>query len=75
MLSRALGIVGRAVLAASHSGQAQQAAAAVATSAANQQFVSRGFATNSTDVFNIHKDTPENNVNTKFEFTPVSAVV
>nr|7ARC_E Chain E, kDa [Polytomella sp. Pringsheim 198.80]7ARD_E Chain E, kDa [Polytomella sp. Pringsheim 198.80] len=29
----------------------------------------RSFATNSTDVFNVHHDTPENNKDTKFDFT------
>lgn len=74
MLSRTLGLVGKVVLAASHTGQTQQAFAALATTAAGQQFVSRSFATNSVDIFNIHKDTPENNADTKFEFTPVSGL-
>ena len=29
----------------------------------------RAFATNSTDIFNIHKNTPENNLETPFDFT------
>ena len=29
----------------------------------------RSFATNSTDIFNVHKDTPENNLDTPFDFT------
>eukprot|EP00798_Chlamydomonas_sp_ICE-L_P007333 gene7333-455_t len=32
----------------------------------------RGFATNSTDIFNIHKDTAENNATTTFAFTPAN---
>lgn len=29
----------------------------------------QGFSTNSTDIFNVHKETPENNWNTTFDFT------
>lgn len=29
----------------------------------------RGFATNSVDIFNIHKHSPENNLSTQFDFT------
>lgn len=31
----------------------------------------RAFATNSTDIFNTHKDTPDNNASTPFEISPV----
>ncbi len=32
----------------------------------------RGFATNSHDVFNVHRDEPHNNKDTKFDFTPAN---
>ena len=35
----------------------------------------RTYATNSTDIFNIHKDTPENNAGTTFDFTQVREVL
>lgn len=31
-----------------------------------------GFATNSHDIFNVHKDSPENNIDIPFEFTPAN---
>jgi hypothetical protein len=37
-----------------------------AAAAAQRQ---QGFATNSHDIFNVHKDSPENNINVPFEFT------
>lgn len=51
----------------------QQAAAAAGCSGLLQKLgeaCSRGFATNSHDIFNIHKHAPHNNWNTEFDFTP-----
>lgn len=36
------------------------------------QLCRRTFATNSHDIFNIHKHTPDNNWNTDFDFTPAN---
>jgi NADH dehydrogenase (ubiquinone) flavoprotein 2 len=36
--------------------------------------ISRGFATNSTDIFNVHNDSPENNASTVFDFTEANYV-
>eukprot|EP00877_Chromochloris_zofingiensis_P009143 jgi/Chrzof1/4482/Cz14g14250.t1 len=44
----------------------QQAAACTRVS---QNLWRSGFATNSTDIFNVHKDTPENNWDVQFDFT------
>lgn len=73
MLARALGLVGRAAGAAAAAGPstATQAVCVALGQAAFGFGAGRGFATNSTDVFNVHKDTPENNLTTKFDFTPV----
>lgn len=35
-------------------------------------FSRRRFATNSHDIFNVHKDSPENNMSTEFDFTPAN---
>ncbi len=50
----------------------QQAAAAAGCSGLLQKLgqACRGFATNSHDIFNIHKHSPHNNWNTEFDFTP-----
>ena len=76
MLGRVAALAGRALVAACERQEplqllAQRAAAAASTSSLGEVLRSRGFATNSTDVFNIHKDTPENNANTTFDFTEV----
>lgn len=46
-------------------------AAAQALAGSMSEFVRRSFATNSTDIFNTHRDTPDNNPNTPFEISPV----
>lgn len=69
MLSRALLLAGR--LAAT----GQQQAASTSSRAVQPlgSLLQRcNFATNSTDIFNIHKDTPENNAATSFEFSEAS---
>lgn len=73
MLSRALCLAGRLV-ASSTSGQHAALAAAATSAVPLGQLAKqcRGFATNSIDIFNVHKDTPENNANVPFEFTAVS---
>lgn len=68
MLSRALSLVGRAVYTAAQGGAVQQATAAGSVSLANA-LNARLFSTNSTDVFNIHKDTPDNNASIEFDYT------
>lgn len=76
MLGRVAVLAGRALAAACESQQVQQlglrAAAAASTSSLKEVLQARGFATNSTDVFNIHKDTPENHAGIQFDFTEVS---
>ena len=75
MLSRAFGLVSRAAFQAlSSTGAVQQATAATSVSLSHL-LQARGFATNSTDVFNIHKDTAENNATTEFDFTPVRSAL
>jgi len=63
----------------SGAGSAALQHAAAATSRAAQQWGSAlrpqqqaGFATNSHDIFNVHKDSPDNNVNVPFEFAPAT---
>jgi hypothetical protein len=46
----------------------QRAAAAGGRAAA--AWGGRGYATNSHDIFNVHKDSADNNINVPFEFTP-----
>jgi NADH dehydrogenase (ubiquinone) flavoprotein 2 len=76
MLQRAagsLGLLGRALCQASSSsapGTLQQAAAATPRLL---QLLGAGrawFATNSHDIFNVHRESAENNWNTEFDFTP-----
>ncbi|PNW77756.1 hypothetical protein CHLRE_10g450400v5 [Chlamydomonas reinhardtii] len=72
MLSRALLLAGR--LAAT----GQQQAASTSSRAVQPlgSLLQRcNFATNSTDIFNIHKDTPENNAATSFEFSEATLKV
>lgn len=68
MLAKLVGLASQAA-ATAVSGPSVQRATAAATVAMGNMLKSRAFATNSTDVFNIHKDTPENNKNTEFDFT------
>lgn len=52
-------------------GFVQQAAAATGCSGLLQKLgQSSGYATNSHDIFNIHRHSPNNNWNTEFDFTP-----
>lgn len=74
MLGQVLGLAGRALAAAAASGGAptalaQQAAAAASVSL--RSLASRHFSTNSHDIFNVHKDSGDNNWNTEFDFTKV----
>jgi NADH dehydrogenase (ubiquinone) flavoprotein 2 len=56
---------------AARGGFLQQAAAAAGCSGLLQKLgQSSGYATNSHDIFNIHKHSPHNNWNTEFDFTP-----
>ena len=68
---RAAALASRAVLAAvnssSQSSCVQQHAASIV-----RVPLARAFATNSTDIFNTNKDTPDNNWSVEFDFTPVS---
>ncbi|KXZ51439.1 hypothetical protein GPECTOR_12g402 [Gonium pectorale] len=73
MLSKALLLAGRL---ASASGSQHSASAVARTVQPLGSLLQRfGFATNSTDVFNIHKDTPQNNPNTTFDFTEANLKV
>ncbi|PNH11914.1 NADH dehydrogenase [ubiquinone] flavoprotein 2, mitochondrial [Tetrabaena socialis] len=67
MFSRALLLAGRLATAAS----SQQSASLPSRTVQplNQLLHRFGFATNSIDVFNVHKDTPENNASITFDFT------
>lgn len=77
MFSRVASLACRGLVhATSGAAQASPAAASCASSvvsnlmrALGQQHV--GFATNSHDLFNVHKETEHNNANTTFEWTPV----
>jgi hypothetical protein len=60
MLSRLAALAGRAALESSSS-----------TFSIARAIGSRGFATNSHDIFNVHRDTPDNNADTTFEWTKV----
>jgi len=72
-LAHSAGIVGKLfgqqlVSAGAAAGLPQQAAAA---GTGLLQLLGRsGFSTNSHDIFNVHKHSPENNWNTGFDFTP-----
>lgn len=56
---------------ATAAGAAQQTAAA--TGSGLLQVLSRQtFATNSHDIFNVHRHAPDNNWNTEFDFTPAN---
>jgi NADH dehydrogenase (ubiquinone) flavoprotein 2 len=57
---------------AATSSAVQQAAAAAGCSGLLQKLGQQwsGYATNSHDIFNIHKHAPDNNWNTEFDFTP-----
>lgn len=80
MLGRVASVAGRllaqqlgtAAGPSSCSGLVQQAAAAAGCSGllAKLGGQSSSYATNSHDIFNIHKHAPDNNWNTDFDFTP-----
>lgn len=78
MLGRAVSCAGRLLahqLGGATGGIVQQAAAATGCSGLWQKLAqgsssSSGYATNSHDIFNIHKHAPHNNWNTEFDFTP-----
>lgn len=67
MLSRALLLAGRLASAASSQPSVCTASRTVQSLSALLQQCS--FATNSTDIFNVHKDTPENNASITFDLT------
>ncbi|WIA20676.1 hypothetical protein OEZ85_005051 [Tetradesmus obliquus] len=80
-LASSAGVLGKLVAqqlasnAGASAGLAQTAAAAAGSSGLLQQLgrsSSRAFATNSHDIFNIHKHSPDNNWNTEFDFTPAN---
>lgn len=56
----------------SGSAAASTAAAAASGSGWLRQVKDRTYSTNSTDIFNVHVDTPENNWQTQFDFTPAN---
>lgn len=67
MLSRALVLAGRL---ASAAGSQQSSCVAARSAQPLGQLLQRfGFATNSTDIFNVHKETPENNASMTFDFS------
>ena len=73
MLSTALLLAGRL---ASAAGQQQSAGVSVRAAQPLGALLLRcGFATISTDIYNIHKDTPENNAQTTFEYTEASGLL
>jgi hypothetical protein len=79
-LASSAGVLGQLVAqqlasnAAASAGLAQTAAAAASSSGLLHLLgrSSRAFATNSHDIFNIHKHSPDNNWNTDFDFTPAN---
>lgn len=81
MLGRVAALATRALASAASSSssssapQLLQAAEAVCAGSWRSllQQAPRGFATNSHDIFNTHRDTPDNNAGTTFEWTPVGA--
>ena len=73
MIGRATALALRALSAAATTTQAQAPTQSFAqTSSSLMQMARRAFATNSTDIFNTHRDTPENNADTPFEISAVS---
>jgi hypothetical protein len=79
-LASSAGVLGHLVAqqlasnAGASAGLAQTAAAAASSSGLLHLLgrSSRAFATNSHDIFNIHKHSPDNNWNTEFDFTPAN---
>jgi hypothetical protein len=79
-LASSAGVLGQLVAqqlasnAAASAGLAQTAAAAASSSGLLHLLgrSSRAFATNSHDIFNIHKHSPDNNWNTDFDYTPAN---
>lgn len=83
-MASSAGLLGRLAAQLTGSGAAGAAGAALqhaaaATGHAAQQWGAAarqppraGFATNSHDIFNVHKDSPENNPNVPFDFTPAN---
>ncbi|GLI64208.1 hypothetical protein VaNZ11_007400 [Volvox africanus] len=67
MLSRALLLAGR--LASAATSQPSVSTASRTVQPLNSLLQKCSFATNSTDIFNVHKDTPENNASITFDFT------
>lgn len=76
MLGRVASVAGKLIAqqlgaAAVAGGTAQQVTFAASCNSLLQKLVhGRGFATNSHDIFNVHKHAPHNNWNTEFDFTP-----
>jgi hypothetical protein len=65
----AAGLAGRALSQLGSNGQLAQQATTAAAVGAQQVFQRLGFATNSHDIFNVHRESTENNWNTEFDFT------
>ena len=65
----AAGLAGRALAQLGSNGQLAQQATTSAAVGAQQVFQRLSFATNSHDIFNVHRESGDNNWNTEFDFT------
>lgn len=72
-LANSAGVLGKLVAQQfATAGAVQQAAAAAAGTGLLQILGQQSFATNSHDIFNVHRPGPDNNWNTEFDFTPAN---
>lgn len=71
MIGRIAALAGRALSAGVVSANAGSSRAALVTAGSSIRETVRGFATNSSDIFNVHKESPENNISMEFDFTKV----
>lgn len=71
MFGRIAALAGRALSAGVVSSNAASSRAALVTAGSSMREAVRGFATNSSDIFNVHKESPENNISMEFDFTKV----
>lgn len=70
-LASSAGLIGKVVGQQLATAGLEQAAAASGPGLL-QQLARRCFATNSHDIFNVHRPSAENNWNTEFDFTPAN---
>eukprot|EP00878_Enallax_costatus_P020324 GHUV01021477.1.p1 GENE.GHUV01021477.1~~GHUV01021477.1.p1 ORF type:complete len:135 (+),score=37.34 GHUV01021477.1:322-726(+) len=71
-LASSAGVLGKLVAQHAATAGAVQQTAAATGSGLLQLLGGQTYATNSHDIFNVHRQSPDNNWNTEFDFTPAN---